>query len=124
MLVNEIPKRDEFHPELSLVQGIEMRETKIDFLQGKIKDYLISISRLEISENQSNEIYGMIAIVKDMESIGDLIHRNILPLMEKKKALEFDFSDEGKEELMIYLATCVSRIGPGYRILGPCTSSW
>ena len=44
----------------------------------------------------------MIAIVKDMESIGDLVHRHMLPLMEKKKALAFDFSDEGKEELMIY----------------------
>ena len=102
MLVNEIPTRDEFIPELSLVQGIQMREEKINFLQEKIKNYLISISRQEISDDQSNEIYGMIGIVKDMESIGDLIHRNILPLMQKKQTLEVDFSEEGKEELMIY----------------------
>ncbi len=104
LLIREIPKRDEFFPELSLVEGIELRERKINFLQGKIKDYLISISRGEITEAQSNEIYGMITIVKDMESIGDLIHRNMLPLVEKKKALAFDFSEEGKEELMIYHA--------------------
>jgi phosphate:Na+ symporter len=102
MLVNEIPKRDEFYPELSLIEGIQMREDKINFFQAKIKDYLIRISRLEISDDQSNEIYGMIGIVKDMESIGDLIHRNILPLMQKKRALEVDFSEEGKEELLIY----------------------
>jgi phosphate:Na+ symporter len=102
MLVNEIPKRDEFYPELSLVEGIEMREEKVNFLQEKIKEYLISISREEISDAQSNEIYSMIGIVKDMESIGDLIHRNMMPLMQKKKMLEVDFSDDGKEELLIY----------------------
>ena len=104
MLVNEIPKRDEFHPELSLVEGIELRESKINFLQEKIKNYLIRISREEISGKQSIEVYSMIAIVKDMESIGDLIHRSMLPLMEKKKTLGSDFSEEGKEELMIYHA--------------------
>jgi phosphate:Na+ symporter len=102
ILVSEIPTQDEFYPELSLIEGIQMREDKINFLQAKIKEYLISISRLEISDAQSNEIYGMIGIVKDMESIGDLIHRNMLPLMQKKKALEVDFSEEGKEELLIY----------------------
>ncbi len=102
MLVREIPTRDEFYPELSLVEGIEMRERKINFLQEKIKNYLISISGQGVTNDQSNEIYGMIAIVKDLESIGDLIHRNILPLMTKKKALDLDFSEEGKEELLIY----------------------
>ncbi len=102
MLVREIPTRDEFYPELSLIEGIEMRERKVNFLQEKIKNYLISISRQEVTNDQSNEIYGMIAIVKDLESIGDLVHRNILPLMTKKKALELDFSEEGKEELLIY----------------------
>ncbi len=102
MLVREIPTRDEFYPELSLVEGIEMRERKINFMQEKIKNYLISISGQGVTNDQSNEIYGMIAIVKDLESIGDLIHRNILPLMTKKKALDLDFSEEGKEELLIY----------------------
>jgi phosphate:Na+ symporter len=104
MLVREIPTRDEFFPELSLLEGIEMREKKVNFLQEKIKNYLIRISREEITNDQSNEIYGMIAIVKDLESIGDLIHRNILPMMKKKRALGVDFSQEGKEELMIYHA--------------------
>jgi phosphate:Na+ symporter len=102
MLVREIPTYDEFHPELSLIEGIEMREKKVNFLQEKIKNYLISISKEGVTDSQSNEIYGMIAIVKDLESIGDLVHRNILPLMTKKRTLDQDFSEEGKEELLIY----------------------
>ena len=37
-----------------------------------------------------------------MESLGDLIHRNMIPMIPKKQSLETDFSQEGKEELLIY----------------------
>ncbi len=96
------PRRDEFFPQLSLIQGIEMREGKLNFLQEKITDYLLKVARQEITDEQSNEIYGMVSIVKDMESLGDLIHRNMIPMIPKKQALAADFSAEGKEELMIY----------------------
>ena len=44
----------------------------------------------------------MVSIVKDMESMGDIIHRNMIPLIAKKKRIRYDFSLEGKEELLIY----------------------
>ena len=102
LLLKEIPKRDEFFPHLTVMEGIDMREDKIDFLEEKIGDYLVRIGRNELSDSQTEEIYGMMSIINDMESIGDIIHRNIVPLIMKKQALEMDFSDEGKEELMIY----------------------
>jgi len=102
LLLREIPKRDEIFPELSLLEGIDMREDKIDFLEEKIGQYLVEIARQDLSEIQASEVYGMISIIKDMESIGDIIHRNILPLIAKKKALKMDFSKDGKEELMIF----------------------
>ncbi|MFP4446304.1 MAG: Na/Pi cotransporter family protein [Desulfosudaceae bacterium] len=98
----EIPKNDEIFPELTLLEGIHMREEKIDFLEEKIMDYLNQVLRHDLDEQSVNEIYGMMSIAKDMESIGDIIHRNLVPLIEKKQALHADFSDEGKEELMIY----------------------
>jgi phosphate:Na+ symporter len=101
-LLSDEPRQDEYFPQLSLLQGIEMRETKINFLQQKITNYMLNVARQEITDAQSNEVYGMIAIVKDMESLGDLIHRNMVPMIPKKQALEADFSLEGKEELLIY----------------------
>ena len=95
-------RRDEFFPQLSLLDGIKMREEKINFLQGKITDYLLQVARQELSEEQSNEVYQMISIVKDLESIGDIIDRNMIPMIPKKHGLESDFSHEGKEELLIY----------------------
>ncbi len=95
-------RNDEFYPKLSLLEGIELRENKINFLQEEIKTFLLKVGQQPLSQKQSDEIFGMISIVKDMESMGDLIHRNMIPLIPKKHALETDFSDEGREELLIY----------------------
>ncbi|GEM_PF-2510809 len=102
LLLQEVPCKDEYFPQLTLLEGLVMREEKIDYLQAKIKDYLINVSRQNVSSNQADEIYAMMSIVKDMESIGDIVHRNMVPLIAKKQAIELDFSDKGKEELMIY----------------------
>jgi phosphate:Na+ symporter len=100
--VTRRPKRDKAHPELTLLQGIDLREEEIDFLDEKITDYLLKIARSGASEAQMRVVYAMVSIVKDMESIGDIIHRNVLPLIEKKRQLAHDFSEEGREELTIY----------------------
>ena len=102
LLIKEIPTQDEFFPQFTLLEGIDMREEKIDFLDEKVDEYLVKIVRQGISEDQATEVYGMISIANDIESIGDLIHRNMVPLIAKKKELDIDFSNEGKEELMIY----------------------
>jgi phosphate:Na+ symporter len=110
LLVEEIPTQDEIYPQLTLLEGIDMREKKINFLNEKVGEYLIKVVRQELSDNQAGEAYGMISIANDMESIGDVIHRNMLPLIDKKKELKSDFSKEGKEELMIYHAKVCKQI--------------
>ena len=103
LLIREIPKRDAIFPDLTLLEGLHLREEKIDFLEEKISAYLTSIiAQGNITEGQAAEVFGMVSIVKDMESMGDVIHRNMIPLIAKKKKLRYDFSDEGKEELLIY----------------------
>ncbi|WP_299983222.1 Na/Pi cotransporter family protein [Desulfobacula sp.] len=102
LLLKEIPKRDAVYPDLTLLQGLDMREKKIDFLEEKISGYLTRIAQGNITKEQTGEVFGMVSIVKDMESMGDIIHRNMVPLITKKKRLKFDFSFAGKEELLIY----------------------
>ncbi len=102
MLIREIPRQDAFHPKLTLMQGLDLREDKIDFLQTKLSDYLTRIAQGNITGSQAKEVFGMVSIVTDMESMGAIIHRNMIPLITKKKRLSYDFSMEGKEELLIY----------------------
>ena len=110
LYIKEIPTRDEFYPELTLLEGIDMREEKMDYLEDKLNSYITRIAQQGLSENQTTEVFGMISIVQDLESIGDLIHRNMMPLIAKKKKLSFDFSDEGKEEILIYHRKVVKQI--------------
>lgn len=102
LLLKEIPVRDEIHPDLTLLEGIELRERKLDFLVDQLSIYLTKIARRSINRDQAREVFGMMSIVKDMESMGDIIQRNMVPLIGKKEKLSYDFGDEGKEELLIY----------------------
>lgn len=101
-LIKEIPKRDAIFPDLTLLEGIDLREEKIDFLQEKVSVYLTRIAQHNITNQQASEVFGMMSILQDIESMGDIIHRNMVPLIAKKKKLKYDFSSEGKEELLIY----------------------
>ncbi len=109
-LLREIPKRDAYFPDLTLMEGLDLREKKIDFLQEKISTYLTHIAQGAIPETEAEEVFGMVSIVKDMESMGDIIHRNMIPLIAKKRRLHYDFSMEGKEELLIYHGKVVKQI--------------
>ena len=96
------PGEDEIYLKLSVLEGIDMREDKIDFLDEKVVNYLLQIGRQELSNQQMSEVYAMISIANDLESIGDIIHRDMLPLVEKRRQLDSDFSEEGKKELKAY----------------------
>lgn len=95
-------KNDKEYPHLSLIDGIELRRKEVDYLEDVISDYLIKMSKQPLTEGEGKNVYAMISIVKDMESVANLISRNVIPLIPKKKALENDFSPEGREELLIY----------------------
>ena len=100
--INNDNLQDEIYPQFSLVEGVEMREEKLDYLDRKITKYLRKIGQQELSENQIQEVYGFMSIVNDVERIGDTIEKNMIPLLAKKDSLNMDFSPEGKEELSIY----------------------
>ncbi len=95
--------RDEIYPkQLSLLEGIAMRERKINFLEEKIRRYLLNISRQSLGKGQGTEVHSLISLLDSMESIGDVITKQIVLLAKKKKQLNLDFSQEGKEELIRY----------------------
>ncbi|MEN8154486.1 MAG: Na/Pi cotransporter family protein [Acidobacteriota bacterium] len=120
--ISQEEDKDEIYPQLSIVEGIEMREEKIDFLEEKVSDYLIQIGKHELTDEQTNEVYQMMSILKDMESTGDVIQKNMIPLISKKRSLKGDFSKEGKEELLIYhekVCKQISRLKEAFEELDP-----
>ncbi len=101
-LFNDDEGTDNIHKHLNIIDGIEMREDKIDYLQKKVTSYLLKIGRQQLSEEQSREVFNLISIVRDLEAIGDVIHRDMFPLIAKKRALKIDFSKEGQKEILLY----------------------
>lgn len=93
-------ERDRIYPQLTLLEGIDMRESKINYLEQNVSKYLFSISRQELSDNQAEQVFAMMSMVKDMESVGDIIHGRIQLLVEKKRKLKEPFSTQGEQELI------------------------
>jgi len=108
--VSKEDKRDEIYPQFTLREGIDMREEKLDFLEEKVTEYLFRITREELSKNQASEVYAMMAIVKDMENIGDVVHRNLMPLINKKNMLKKDFTNKGKREIVDYHISVMKQV--------------
>lgn len=120
--LNADPGKDEIHPQLTVMEGIEVREKKLDFLDKKIKTYLLQVGQEELSDSQIQEVFGMITISNHMEAIGDVIERNLRPLVTKKRGLELDFSEEGKKELVKYntkVCKQISRLEKTFSELDP-----
>ncbi|MCF6237390.1 MAG: Na/Pi cotransporter family protein, partial [Candidatus Marinimicrobia bacterium] len=96
------PGQDSIHPSLTLIEGVEMREKKIDYLRIKISEYLQKIGQEPLSDDQVAEVFAMMSIVSYMENIGDIVQRSVMPMIAKKRALGLNFSVEGQEELLVY----------------------
>lgn len=103
-------ERDERKPELTFLEGLEMRDGKIDFLEKRLSAFLIKLSSSEITEDQANEVFVLTSVVDHLETMGDIIIRSILPLVDKKRKHESDFSEQGKEELLAYHSKVMNQL--------------
>ncbi len=52
-----------------------------------------------LTPEQSREAYGLLNIVNDLEHIGDLIDKDIIPIIEKQIDNELKLSEEGVSEI-------------------------
>lgn len=94
--------KDSKYQKLDVSEGIKIREKKIDFLEKKLTSYLVEIVKNEIPQKQTNEVFALISVVNYLESIADIINKDIVPLIFKYEKTKSEFSTEGKEDLIKY----------------------
>tara|TARA_Y100001960_G_scaffold305170_1_gene359061 strand:- start:7107 stop:8756 length:1650 start_codon:yes stop_codon:yes gene_type:complete len=82
-MLNSINKQDEF----------------IDFLYTEISSYLIKLSKQELTSEQSEELVNLNMIVTDLESIGDLLERDIVDIGKKCVSDNIDITGDLQETL-------------------------
>ncbi len=114
LFTGDSEKQDMSHENLSLIEGIHMREEKIDFLKARVSDYLVLVSRQKLDDEQAKEVFGLMSVVNDMENIGDIVEQKLLPLAQSYLNGKYRFSKEGIAELNDYhlrVIKQVSRMG-------------
>ena len=75
------------------------RDDRIDLLDAEIKRYLTRISMEEADASQADEQMRQLRFINELETIGDIIDKNISELVLKKIRLQADFSEEGEADL-------------------------
>lgn len=79
--------------------AMDAAEEAVDRLHNAIKFYVTELSRRPLSGEQSRQAQVIIAFVVNMEQIGDILHRNIRRLAERKRRLKVEFSPAGQTEI-------------------------
>ncbi|MBI9102320.1 MAG: Na/Pi cotransporter family protein [Spirochaetales bacterium] len=89
--------------DLTIINKINDMDSKVDLLHSKIIAFLATLSQEELSEQESELCMSYIYIQNELESIGDVIDKNVMVLAAKKIDQNLIFSEEGFHELEHYL---------------------
>ncbi|MEM6854489.1 MAG: Na/Pi cotransporter family protein [Planctomycetota bacterium] len=87
-------KRD---PELA--QSVQERDDQVDLLDREIKRYLARIAGEDADAATSAEVMAQLRYTNELETIGDIIDRNLAELVVKRAETDVWFSDAGWAEL-------------------------
>jgi len=83
----------------NLIESILKMENNIDHHTVETRQYLIQVLRRPLSRKEFNKCLRLINTVNELETIGDIIEKNVLYLAESKMINNSEFSDAGKSEL-------------------------
>ncbi len=100
MLVDTIKVLQSDDP--TLITNIKDKDNLIDMLDRQIRLYLTKLSSSRLTEEHSHRAVSLLETSRDLENIGDIIDRNIMPLALKRINKALMFSQEGMEEIVSF----------------------
>ena len=91
----------------NLMNSIARQDDEADFLHESIIRYCTSISKTELSPDESAKAYEMIMVTTELEHIGDVASKSVIELAGKIETSPYPLSSEGKQEILEYFGkTC------------------
>ncbi len=96
--------------ELDLKTGLNQRLDKIGYLNKSISDYLLKTSRGDLSSDQSKEVFSLVSTVNYLESMNNIVKLRFEKLVDDKKNLDGNFSEEGQQEILDYHTKLVKQV--------------
>jgi phosphate:Na+ symporter len=100
MLVDAIPVFQS--DDTAFIVAIKNKDNLIDLLDRHIRLYITRLSSSPITETQSRRSMAVLEISRNLENIGDIIDRNIMPLAMKRINKGITFSREGLDEIVLF----------------------
>ena len=85
---------------IEIAEDIQRRDDWVDRLDREIKLYITKLSATNLTEDQSQREVCLLAFTGDLETIGDIIDKNLMELAKKKIYKGLRFSDRGQKEIM------------------------
>jgi phosphate:Na+ symporter len=86
----------------TLCEEVQKEDDKVDLLNNEIKAYITRLSEQALNTEESSREIALLAFANELESIGDIVDKNVIELAKKKIALKVEFSKEGWAELEDY----------------------
>lgn len=83
-----------------ILEHIERQDDWVDTLNREIKLYITKLSVQSLTDEQSEREVALLALSSDLETIGDIIDRNLMELAKKKIYKGLRFSEQGLREIV------------------------
>jgi phosphate:Na+ symporter len=87
---------------LELIEDVERRDDRVDFLEREIKLFLTRLERDAMGADYAKREIALISFIGNLENIGDIIDKNLMELARKRLYLGRRFSEAGWAELLEY----------------------
>ncbi len=84
------------------ITSLKNKDNLIDLLDRHIRLYITRLSSSPLTESQTRRAMTVLELSRDLESIGDIIDRNIMPLALKRIHKGITFSPEGLVEIISF----------------------
>lgn len=82
------------------IDEIKEKDNMVDVLDRKVRIYLTKLSSSPLTVSHSRRAVALLEASRDLENIGDIIDRNIMPLAAKRISKGLVFSEEGIRDII------------------------
>jgi phosphate:Na+ symporter len=82
-----------------LAREVAIRDDRVDLLDSEVTRFLTRLAAEETGDYDADEQMKQLRYVAELETIGDVIDKNLCDLVLKKIRLRAEFSEEGADEL-------------------------
>ena len=83
----------------AVVDDLLAREAVVDRLDEQISDYLVHIARADLTREGAEGQTFLLHLSNELEHIGDVIEKHLVPLLQRKARMGIVLSDDGEDEL-------------------------